>query len=138
MTEFNPQIADLLHRITLIAQDIQGRPGVGPYEVGVLQHLAEISDEISGARQERERAAVAHRYHRSPARAIDMPPTSQLDTLRARYRSAASARSGWPSFTAIRSQIPGGAPHSLLSWIHQDEIHLEPYLPRHGDETPDL
>lgn len=67
------RVAGLLHRFTLIAADISTRADVGPYEVGVLQQLMELADEISGGREARERQARLRRYHWK-GRAVDVPP----------------------------------------------------------------
>ena len=67
--------AGLLHRFTLIAEDIAGRPDVGPYEVGVLQHLTELTNTLTGFDPQRPR----YHYHDGPGRAIDLMPTSQLN-----------------------------------------------------------
>lgn len=77
MTDFDPLVADRLRRITLIAQDIASRPGLGPYEVGVMQELAEEAADLSGIRDEHERQAALRRYHWS-GRAVDLPPRSAL------------------------------------------------------------
>lgn len=77
MTEFDPRVADRLHRIALVAQDIALRADVGPYEVGVLQELMEEADELSGSRADRERRDALRRFHWS-GRAVDMPPRNGL------------------------------------------------------------
>lgn len=75
-------VADLLHRFALVAEDIAGRPDVGPYEVGVLQHLTELTNILTGFDPERTR----YHYHESASRAIDIMPTSQLNAWARRTR----------------------------------------------------
>lgn len=82
MIQFNPQVADLLHRINLISQDIATRPNLGPYEVGVLEHLVELANELAGIQPEQPR----YHYHHSVGRAIDLPSPAPLVEFLKRYR----------------------------------------------------
>jgi hypothetical protein len=74
---YEVHVAGLLRRFTLMSADISARADVGPYEVGVLQQLVELAEEISGGRAERERLARLRRYHWI-GRAVDVPPRSLL------------------------------------------------------------
>jgi hypothetical protein len=71
--ERHARVADLLHRLTLIAVDISTRADIGPYEVGVLQQLMQLAGDISGVTAEQEALARVRRYHWR-GRAVDVPP----------------------------------------------------------------
>jgi len=56
MNDAERRTADRLHRLSMIADDVTSRPDLGPYEVGVLQELAEEANALADA-------ARRHRRH---------------------------------------------------------------------------
>lgn len=102
-----PRAADLLHRMTMVAQDIASRPDVGPYEVGVLQELTEYAGEIAGTRERAERQAQLRRYHLGPGRAVDWVPggAGPEYELRGKYAT------GVPRIQAVDNELAPGERH---------------------------
>lgn len=70
--QLDQQVADRLHRMTLVAEDLASRPDIGPYEVGVLQQLVEVAGQLSGASVDRQNRERLRRYNWS-SRAVDVP-----------------------------------------------------------------
>lgn len=82
MNDAERRTADRLHRLSMIAEDVASRPDLGPYEVGVLQELAEEANALADAGGPRSRT---HVWHDSPGRAVDILP---MDPFEAARRSA--------------------------------------------------